>query len=580
MTQHEEQQPEQAQPGSARPPRMVALANGAVAVSILVVAAAFGVAVSQSRPPAISAFAPEVQQHAHQKSLQGQGASALGASAPTGVPATPAPTPAPGATMPGAHATPTPNPLAGRPAQLRCYGASPRQTEDPQSPPCLQSFDGDNGGSTSRGVTRTTIHVAWPDLTPGLPGVENATLTNDLLRFVNTHFELYGRQIVLTSFPITGGLGGFSTPSAQQQVQDADTASRLDGGTFASIGYAPVGGTAFYYYDRLAQDGVLSVQSSPLLETEAHLASSPYLWSTVPGYDTVESNLGGLWCNQLKGQKPQYAGQPAPPATSWGTRRIGVYYETTSNGIAIDPKPLVDTLNACGAQVTAQALSDSSANDTAAVNQMEQGGVTTVACMCSPLQLANLMNAATDQTYFPEWLVSNEQFLSYDQSGENFPAAQQAHVIGIDYNNEVLDPSNEFWYRAVKEADPAYAYQQSGQDVYAYYRYEELLVLAGGIQRAGPNLTAASFQQGLYDTRYANPGHGAAPYYQASVGFGPGDHSFYGDAAAVWFSASGTSYTTNQGNTGTYCYSHGGDRSADWLRPQPAFYGNQGCRGG
>ena len=144
MTQHEQHdqpQPEQAQPATTRPPRMVALANGAVAASILVVVAAFGVAVSQSRPPAIAAFAPEVQQHPNQKSLQGQqGASALGASAPTGVPSTPTPTPAPGAS--GAHATPTPNLLAGRPAQLRCSGAPPRQTEDPQSPPCVQSFDG------------------------------------------------------------------------------------------------------------------------------------------------------------------------------------------------------------------------------------------------------------------------------------------------------------------------------------------------------------------------------------------------------------------------------------------------------
>jgi hypothetical protein len=257
-----------------------------------------------------------------------------------------------------------------------------------------------------------------------------------------------------------------------------------------------------------------------------------------------------------------------------------VYYETTSNGVAIDPRPLVSTLNGCGAGVTAQALTDNSGSNTAAVNQMEQNGVTTVACTCSPPQLADLMNAATDQGYFPEWLVSNEQFLAYDQSGENFPAAQQSNVIGIDFNDEVLDPANQFWYHAAREGDPSYTYQQSSQDVYGYYRYEELLMLAAGIQQAGPNLTPQSFEQGLYATRFSNAGHGAAPYYQAAVSFGPGDHSFHDDAAAVWFSASGTSYTTNQGNTGTYCYSHGGDRSQDWLQPRPQFYGGQACRGG
>src|SRR5581483_8446781 len=125
--------------GQQRPPRAVALANGAVAASILVVVVAFGVAVSQSRPPSIAALAPNVQQHAHQKSLQGnQGASALGASAPTGVPATPTPAASPNAAG-GPNATPTPNALANRPVQLHCVGSPPHQTDDPQSPPCKQS---------------------------------------------------------------------------------------------------------------------------------------------------------------------------------------------------------------------------------------------------------------------------------------------------------------------------------------------------------------------------------------------------------------------------------------------------------
>jgi len=565
--------------GTPRPPRAVALANGGVALSILVVVIAFGVAVAQIHPPGIAAFAPDVQQHAHQKSLTGQqGASALGASAPTGVPATatPAPSPTPGA-------TPTPNALAGRPAQVRCYGSPPHQTEDPQSPPCRQSFQGGNGGSTSRGVTGDTIYVAWPSLEIGFPGVENAKYTLDFAAYLNSHFELYGRKIALVKYQVTNS--GFSTATAQKQVQDADyTANQLNGatGVFASIGYAPVGGTAYYYYDRLAQDGVLSVQSSPLLETEAHLASSPYLWSTLPGYDTVEANLGDLYCNQLKGHPPQYAGQPTPPATGWGTRKIGVYYETTTNSVAVDPQPLVNTLNACGVQVTAHALSDDSADNTAAVNQMQQSQETTIACLCNATQLGDLMSAASKQTFFPEWLVQNEQFLSIDSAGPQtaFPTEQQGHVIGIDYNNEFLDPSNEFWYRAAREADSTVTYNQSSQNVYAYYRYEELLVLASGIQQAGPDLTPQTFQQGLYDTRYSNVGHGAAPYYQAAVGFGPGKHSFYDDAAAIWFSTTGNSYTGNQGQNGTYCYSHLGDRSADWTEPRPLFYGGQTCRGG
>jgi hypothetical protein len=550
-----------------------------VAVLILIVVAAFGVAVSQSPPPSIAAYAPEVQQHANQKSLAGQqAAGALGAAAPTGLPSTPTPAATGAANNPGA--TPTPNPLAGRPVQLHCFGSPPHQTDDPQSPPCLQSFEGDNGGATSRGVTRDAIYVAWPSLALGFPGVENYDYTRALEKYFNAHFQFYGRRLHLISYDVKDS--GFSTADAQKMVQDADMAAgQLNPGTgvFASLSYAPVGGTSYYYYDRLAQDSVLSVQSAPLLVPEAHIASSPYLWSTVPGYDKVEANLANLYCYQLRGRPAQYVGPPTPPQTAWGTRKLAVYYETTTNNIAIDPRPLVNTLNACGVQVTAQALTNDSASNTAAVNTMQQGQVTTVACLCNATQLTGLMNAATNQAFFPEWLMSNEQFLAADSSPQQFPNAHQGHVIGIDFNNEILDPQNEFWWRAVREADPAAPYQQNGQQMYAYYRYQELLVLATGIQQAGPHLTPQSFQQGLYDTRYSNVGHGAAPYYQAQVGFGPGDHSFYQDAAAIWFSPSAQSYTTPQGNTGAYCYSNRGDRSADWITPMPVFYAGA-CRGG
>jgi hypothetical protein len=427
------------------------------------------------------------------------------------------------------------------------------------------------------------VYVAWPFLDKGFPPPHNKQVIDGLVTFINAHFQMYGRHIALKVTRVTSG--AFGKASAQEQVADADYAANQanpGSGVFAALSYAPEGGTSYYYNERLAQDGVISVSSVPLLRTEAQLASSMYTWTTVPGYDKVEANLGNLYCHQLKGAQPAYAGPRTPPAQGWGARQIAVYYETTTNDIPIDPQPLVNTLNGCGVQVTAHALTDSSADNTAAVNDMQQHGITTVACLCGSPQLGELMKAADNQAYFPEWMVSNEQFLTYDKGPQaDFPAQQQTHVIGIDFNNEMLDPQNEFWYRAVKEADPAFTYQSTSQNIYSYYRYEELLLLAAGIQQAGPNLTPASFQQGLYATQFSNAGHGAAPYWQAAVGFGPGDHSFYDDAAAVWYSPSAQSYTTDQGNPGAYCYSRLGQRSQAWSQPPPpSFASSQQCRGG
>src|SRR5258708_27688511 len=97
-----------------RPPRTVALVNGGVAVLILAVVAAFGVAVSPTPPPSIAAFPPDRQQHAHQKSLAGQqNGSGLGASTPTGIPNGSRPPPSPPTRRAGA--TPSPHPPPRRP---------------------------------------------------------------------------------------------------------------------------------------------------------------------------------------------------------------------------------------------------------------------------------------------------------------------------------------------------------------------------------------------------------------------------------------------------------------------------------
>src|SRR5687768_3921919 len=41
----------------------------------------------------------------------------------------------------------------------QCVGDPPRQIEDPQSPPCVPYWSGDNGGATARGATRDEVRI-------------------------------------------------------------------------------------------------------------------------------------------------------------------------------------------------------------------------------------------------------------------------------------------------------------------------------------------------------------------------------------------------------------------------------------
>src|SRR5918992_186795 len=46
-----------------------------------------------------------------------------------------------------------------KPIVKKCVGKPPRQTEDPNAPPCVPFFEGDNGGSTWQGVKDDEITV-------------------------------------------------------------------------------------------------------------------------------------------------------------------------------------------------------------------------------------------------------------------------------------------------------------------------------------------------------------------------------------------------------------------------------------
>lgn len=92
--------------------------------------------------------------------------------------------------------------------------------------------------------------------------------------------------------------------------------------------------------------------------------------------------------------------------------------------------------------------------------------------------------------------------------------------------------------------------------------YPELMLLASGIQAAGPALTSDTFAAGLMTAHFPNPDPGRAPYYQPSVGFGPGDHSFYDDYNVSWWSdaADALDIGVNQSAKGSWCYLDQGAR--------------------
>jgi len=537
-------------------PRAPGFAYLAISAATLVLVGSLALNAEQAPPPTVAEFAPTAQEQITDAPPD-QGSTTVDGpgdgSGPLGPLASLSPT-----------AQPSPT-LTTAPRNRRCFGDPPRQTEDPQSPPCVDYWDpkSDNGRATSPGVTADSITIAWPFT------IEKPRDTEILADYFNQRYQFYGRKLVLKRYEPRGGVFGPVDPQAMRG--DADFVHDQIK-AFASLAYIPKAGAEHHYYDRLAQHKIIGIDSHASQRTEAHYTRfAPYEWNYLPAFDTMMRNYGEWICKTLAGGAPEHAGTGI---SGRAERVFGIAYHRAADQSAPDVELITRLLNDCGIEPAATV---EISNASQVILRFVEQRVTSVICLCQGGHYFDvLMPEATRQAFFPEWLVSSYHYIDYDGVGQKFPPEHAEHAFGITFHNKWLPQKDMPWYQAIKEADPNYSTGDDGYASAAYERYYELLLLASGIQMAGPNLTPQTFQQGMFKARFPAKGSGRAPLFEVGGGFGPGDHSWADDAAVIWYSPTGPSYTTNQ-RRGTYCYVEHGRRwgIGQWPRgPMPLFEGD------
>jgi hypothetical protein len=204
---------------------------------------------------------------------------------------------------------------------------------------------------------------------------------------------------------------------------------------------------------------------------------------------------------------------------------------------------------------------------------MTSANVTSVICLCDAKELREtLMPAASAQVFQPEWLLGSYLDNDLDNSMDQAPPEQAQHVFGLVFRNKLLAKENMPFYWALKSANAS-----SDPEGGAYYsvqaRYSSLLLLASGIQLAGPHLTPNSFAAGLLRARWANPNAGGPPFFQAPVGFEGGRHTLIDDATMFWYDPNRRS-TVDPQDTGAVCYIGRGvrHRLGQWPAGDPGFF--------
>lgn len=531
-----------------RATRTITGLNGSVAIILIAVLAAVALVVRPPAPPGIAEFAPQASKPIQkappgQSSSFGSGAGGCSAGLVCATPAPPRPTKA------SAIVAKLMGPPPGVPSSLQCYSwpnGAVTQTFDPQSPPCVASWpdaDKGNGGATSPGVTATQIRVA-------LPVYDKSQLADvqPWVTFFNSHFELYGRKIILVPF---AGQGGQTTQTAH-----ADAAKAGELKVFASVdqGMIYTMPAVPNYQQELARKKIVSVTTGGGFTSEAdYTRFAPYEWAYRPPLDTMERAAGTLVCRQL-------AGHPASHSKEFATR-TRKFAIMVPAGYGDRPTPdasgFTQTMAACGIKADVYAMGGSGAgSDPATMAKLNSDGVTTVLIVtggsCCSNSAPNIMSEAAETSYFPEWIepggISDEDETYWQE--ESAVGGEEAGLFGLAPWNRNLAPADTPASRAFNSVSPGFP------ATYLQPVYDQLQMLADGFQMAGPDLTPESFSHALETTDFPNPYAGIGPKYQARVAFQDEHHSEIVDFALVWWNPGATSRTPGRtgGKGGAFCY--------------------------
>jgi len=526
-------------------PRGPGLTYCALGTVMVLVVAVLAITAAQTPPPAIAELAPQATKQiteapAEQTSSAGIADGGLGDGSATTT-----------------TEAPPEGPPVVRPRANRCVGS--RQTEDPQSPPCVAFWEGKNGGATSKGVTANEIRIALPcdnaDKNADIRAAGNKSpdcnkpdrYTQALEAYFNARYEFYGRKIRLIPYKHAGNNVACDKMLADATKVDAEI------NAFASMSYGYQRGRESCYYHELSRRKIISVQSSylgvPAIDQAGLASFAPYEWTYFPTVEEIQVNLAEVMCKQLKDRAPAYAGGSEQFEAK---RKFGLFTDTYSNGTpSVDDGPFLKATAACGIEFDrftgeAGGAPDGPARAAIGKNALtswRNNDITSIVCFCDHGFIINgLMQQSDINGYFPEYILQNYQGQENEYTAIDYGVTQQAsHVIALRSWNKALPREQMPYWLAEREGDPTFPATDFNFDI----GYWNLLLLVSGIQMAGPNLTPKTFEQALQRTQFPNPGCGGPPVYQACVGFAGGSHSMIKDFTLVWWNPNenGVEYT-------------------------------------
>jgi hypothetical protein len=368
-------------------------------------------------------------------------------------------------------------------------------------------------------LASTVAKLAGSDI---IDSVEDTLRTaQGLVDYFNTRFQLYGRRIRLVPYQGQGALTREFLGAGQEQANADGIRVANEIGAFADVS-----GLSEPYSDALARQRVIAL-GAPYMSRQWFVDRRPYAWSWFTDCSLVAQNNADWLIKRVMARPARHAGG----GLAGQPRRLAIvvpdnpqYQQCLHDSMSM--------LHAAGYDATTinYSLDLATLSNQAAsiVARLRSGGITSVACACDPILPVFLTAKAHEQDYYPEWLVRGTAFTDTDVVGQLYDQTEWAHAFGVSSLGEQLPERASlgyYAYKAVRSDEPAHTVEVI---------YYQLYMLALGIQLAGPDLTPATFERGMFS--YPG-GTGEA----GTWGFGPGHYTPTQDYKEIWWDPNRTS---------------------------------------
>jgi hypothetical protein len=456
----------------------------------------------------------------------------------------------------GSSASITPPAAAGSAGVARsgvtCGHGARQVTWTVYAPVCVPKYNGNNGGTRYRGVTRDKIITfyrydrsaqdAAVNAALGSANLDDGKYIADLqtyIKFFNKQFELYGRQVQLFEFTGQGDYLQEDQGLDQGQAQ-ADAQTAYDNNGFIDATF-PLKGS-YPFWQAIADRKMLT--PDPVGFPQAwYVERQPYWYSALPTGTGTADWVTNMVCRRMVGMKASFAGDSTFQLKN---RVFGLVHPDNPEYKDIGSY-LRGNLKKCGVDLTNKEISYTinvatmGNQSTSVAAQLKAQGVTTVLCYCDPIFPLFLTGSANGQQYNPEWWMPGWGDAQGQDMAQESGEWHHAVVIGAKYPAKKDDEA----YRVYKLANPG------GEPQSPYYAvaYGILLLVYDALQSAGPNLNPYTFQHGWF-------GMGSISGPAGTLEWAPQHYSPIVSAPMSWFDYGAKS--NFNGNTGAYEPCQGG----------------------